>query len=49
MKSLFMGFIIIIKADVNRAINILRKVIDNSFIDSRYRLLATQPVTVNPL
>ncbi|MFW5799527.1 MAG: zinc ribbon domain-containing protein, partial [Spirochaetota bacterium] len=39
----------LVNADVNGAINILRKVIDNSFMDNRYRLSATQPVTVNPL
>ena len=39
----------LVNAVVNGAINILRKVIGNSSIDSRYRLLATQPVTVNLL
>ncbi len=39
----------LVNADVNGAINILRRVISNSFIDNRYRLSATQPVTVNPL
>lgn len=39
----------LVNADVNGAINILRKVIGNSFIDNRYRLSAAQPVTVNPL
>ena len=39
----------LVNADVNGAINILRKVIGNSFIDNRYRLSAAQPLTVNPL
>ncbi len=37
-----------VKADVNGTINILRKVIGNSFIDNRNRLSAVQLVTVNP-